>query len=167
MPPSSVPQVHDQTLRACLMGTTQLVPTMVPRSRGGSKGSVKPHFQREACTEKCISSAPTRTPLALHSNACYYSNPSEPVRTSLPKILGPQLNCIPVTGCFSSLGSSSRTLTKLMGNMPSRSPMVPLIHSSFTHSVVVITSPSKKLSSPLASVWKSNRASHLPVGCCV
>ena len=64
---------------------------------------------------------------------------------------------------FAALGSSSMTLTKLTGNMPSLSPTFPLSQSSLTHSLMTMTSPVEKLSSPEFSPVKSNNASHLPV----
>ncbi len=61
------------------------------------------------------------------------------------------------------LGSSLITLTKLNGNIPILSPIIPLIQSSLIHSVVIIISPILNGNSPSASVTKSNIASHLPV----
>ena len=45
-------------------------------------------------------------------------------------------------------GNSLIILTKTMGKIPSLDPTLPLIHSSFTHSVVSITSPVLNFSSP-------------------
>ena len=60
-------------------------------------------------------------------------------------------------------GSSLVIFTNPAGKIPSLVPILPLSHSSFNFERMVMMSPVLKLSSPIPSPSKSNRASHVPV----